>query len=97
MAIVLTQEVNGQAVGDTYNGPAGMVNWLIANGYAKDTSNVRDHTYDTGSTPAEDPTLAINREDPNGTEGLTSDHRVFQFGSTESALTPQVYEITVEV
>lgn len=94
MAIVLTQEVNGQAVGDTYNGPAGMVPWLIEHGYAKDTSNVVDHTNDTDVAPADDPTLAINREDPNGTEGLLSDHRVFQFGSNESTLTPQVYEIT---
>lgn len=93
MAIVLTQEVNGQAVGDTYNGPAGMVDWLIAEGYALDTSNVRDHTNDTGVTPDKDPTLAVNREDPNGTEGLTSDHRSFQFGANESALPPQVYSI----
>jgi hypothetical protein len=94
VAIVLTQEVNGQAVGATYNGPAGMVDWLIAQGYALDTSNVRDHSKDTGADPAEDPTLAVNREDPNGTEGLLSDHRTFQFGATESALPPQVYEIT---
>lgn len=93
MAIVLTQEVNGQAVGDTYNGDSALVPWLIENGYALDTSNVRDHTNDTAVDPTEDPTLAINREDPNGTEGLTSDHRSFQFGSDESVLPPQVYTI----
>jgi hypothetical protein len=93
VAIVLTQEVNGQAVGDTYNGPAGMVPWLIAEGYALDTSNVRDHTNDTGAAPSEDPTLAINREDPNGNAGLPSDHRTFQFGASEGVLPPQVYTI----
>jgi hypothetical protein len=93
VAIVLTQEVNGQAVGDTYDGPADMVPWLIENGYALDTANVRDHTNDTAVAPEDDPTLASNREDPNGTEGLTSDHREFQFGSDESVLQPQVYRI----
>lgn len=102
MAIVLTQEVNGQAVGDTYNGDAALVPWLIENGYALDTSNVRDHTYDTAVAPNQDPTLASNREDPNGTAGLApvsggglqGDSRTFQFGADPTVLKPQVYSIS---
>jgi hypothetical protein len=93
VAIVLTQEVFGQEVGETFSGDSALVPWLIAEGYALDTSNVRDHTYDTAVDPDDDPTLAINREDPNGTEGLPSDHRDFQFGSDESVLPPQIYSI----
>lgn len=94
MAIVLTSEVFGQEVGATFNGDAALVPWLIAEGYAVDTSNVRDHTNDTGVTPAQDPTLATNREDPNGTDGEPSDHRDFQFGGNSTVLPSRVYEIT---
>lgn len=94
MAIVLCQELNGQAVGDTYNGPAGMVPWLLAEGYAKDTSNPTSHISTGAAAPSADPTLAVNREDPNGTAGTATDHRTFQFGSDESVLPPQVYSIT---
>jgi hypothetical protein len=100
VAIVLTQEVNGQAVGATYNGDAALVPWLIAEGYALDTSNVRDHTDDTAVTPAQDPLLASNREEPNGTQGwaaangVQGDSRTFQFGADGTVQKPQVYQIT---
>jgi hypothetical protein len=94
VAIILTQEVNGQDVGDTYNGDAALVPWLVEHGYVKDTSNVRDHTYDTDVPPAQDPTLASNREDPNGDDGLPSDHRDFQFGADGTVLPSRVYTIT---
>lgn len=101
MAIVLTQELNGQAVGATYNGDAALVPWLIENGYALDDSDIRDHTYDTAVAPADDPLLASNREDPNGTAGLApvanglqGDSRTFQFGSDSSVLKPQVYSVS---
>ena len=93
MAIVLCQELNGQAVGDTYNGPAGMVPWLLAEGYAKDTSNPTSHISTGAAPPSADPTLAVNREDPNDTNGLTSDRRDFQFGSDPAVLAAQLYSI----
>jgi hypothetical protein len=94
VAIKLTQELNGQAVGATYNGDAALVPWLIAEGYAVDTSNVRDHAKDTGAPPANDPTLAVNREDPNGYDGDDADHRDFEFGSDSSQLAPRLYSVT---
>ena len=96
MAIVLTQELNGQAVGATYNGDAALVPWLIAEGYALDTSNVHDHTDETAVAPNQDPTLASNREDPNGTRGETTDHRDFEFGSDSSQLAPRLYYLYPE-
>lgn len=93
MAIVLCQELNGQAVGATYNGPAGMVPWLLANGYVKDTSNPTSHISTGGAPPSADPTLAVNREDPNGDLSLPSDHRDPQFGSDPSVLPAQLYSV----
>lgn len=90
MAIVLCQDLNGQLRGATYNGPAGMVPWLLAEGYAKDTSNPTSHISTGAAAPSADPTLAVNREDPNDKYGDADD---FQFG-TDAVLAPRVESIT---
>lgn len=100
MAIILTSEVNGQAVGATYSGDAALVPWLLAVGYALDTSSPTSHISTTAVPPAQDPLLSKNREDPNGdkgqaaVDGVNGDHRDFQFGSNPAVLAAQVYQIT---
>lgn len=100
MAIKLAQEVFGQKVGETYAGPADALPWLEAEGYVYDDTNPTSHLNTTGVPPEDDPTLAVNREDPNGDEGwaavdgVTGDHRDFQFGDDPATQKPQVYQIT---
>ena len=89
MAIVLCQDLNGQLRGATYNGPAGMIPWLLAEGYVQDTSNPTSHISTGAAAPSANPTLAVNREDPNDKYGDADD---FQFG-TDSALAPRVESI----
>lgn len=73
MAIKLAQEVNGQKVGETYSGPAELLPWLKDNGYVYDTTNPTSHINTTQPPPADDPTLAVNREDPSPRE--TTDYQ----------------------
>lgn len=65
MAIVLNQEVYGQAVGATYSGPASLVPWLLLEGYAHDTSTPASHISTTAVLKKDDPTLSVNRERPH--------------------------------
>ena len=62
MAIKLAQEVNGQKVGETYSGPAALLNWLKLEGYVYDDAAAVSHISTSAALPADDPTLAVNRE-----------------------------------
>jgi hypothetical protein len=84
MANKVAQEVNGQQPGATYSGPAALLPFYLVHGYVYDDTNTADLADNTGSTPAQDPTLAVNREDPGDP---------FAFG-TDAALAPYVREIT---
>lgn len=63
MTVTLTSPVFGLNVDDPYTGPEEA--WLLANGYAKQAGYTGPGVSDTGpsgTTPANDPTLAENRE-----------------------------------
>lgn len=65
MAVELTSPVLGQAVGYSYTGE--LEDWLLAQGYAKRVGYTGPGVANTGTTdvvPANDPTLAENREAP---------------------------------
>lgn len=64
MTVELTSPVLGQAVGTTYTGT--LEPWLLAEGYAKQAGYTGPGVSNTGATdiaPADDPTLASNRDD----------------------------------
>jgi len=84
MANKVAQDLNGQRAGDTYSGPAGMLDWYKVHGYVYDDTNTTDLADNTDVVPAKDPTLAVNREDPGDP---------FAFG-TDAALAPYVRELT---
>lgn len=77
MTIKVAQELNGQQPGATYSGPAALQAFYLAHGYIYDDTNTSYLGNNTDTTPANDPTLAVNREDPGD---------AFQFGADESAL-----------
>jgi hypothetical protein len=83
MAIKVAQPVNGQQAGETYSGPAALQPWLLAHGYVYDDTNTTDLADNTDTTPANDPTLSSNREDPGD---------AFQFG-TDATLAPRFESI----
>ena len=65
MAVELTSPVLGLNVGDPYTGT--LESWLLAEGYAKQDGYTGPGVANTGATdvaPADDPTLAENREAP---------------------------------
>lgn len=71
MSVKLTSPALGQVVGYIYTGA--LETWLLANGYAKRDADTTPTSYTgvgvantgaTGDTPANDPTLASNREAP---------------------------------
>jgi hypothetical protein len=80
----VAQPVNGQAVGATYSGDSGVLPWLKAHGYVYDDANSTDLADSTDVADDDDPTLAVNREDPGDT---------FQFG-TDAELAPRVESIS---
>lgn len=84
MANKVAQDLNGQRAGDTYSGPAALLPFYKVLGYVYDDTNTTDLADNTGSTPAQDPTLAVNREDPGDP---------FAFG-TDAALAPYVRSLT---
>jgi hypothetical protein len=84
MAIKVAQPVNGQQAGETYSGPAALQPWLLAHGYVYDDTNTTDLADNTDTTPANDPTLSSNREDPGD---------AFQFG-TDATLAPRFESLT---
>lgn len=84
MAIKLTSPVFGQPAGATFSGPASVVPWLIAEGYAFDDANVTDHINQRAVLPADDPQLAVNREAPGQPFGLSGRLAVV----TASAIVP---------
>lgn len=64
MTVELTSPVLGQAVGTTYTGT--LEPWLLAEGYAKRAGYTGPGVSNTGATdiaPADDPTLASNRDE----------------------------------
>ena len=83
MAIKVAQDLNGQRAGATYSGPAALQAFYLAHGYIYDDTNTTDLADNTDTTPANDPTLAVNREDPGD---------AFQFG-TDTALAPRLESI----
>jgi hypothetical protein len=88
MAVTLTSPAVGQQPGYVYTGP--LEDWLVKNGYALIVGDTTDKSKLTGSTPANDPTLASNREDPNSPAGVADP---FVFG-TDATLTPYVRSLT---
>lgn len=65
MVVTITSEVFGKVPGETYTGP--QEDWLLAQGYASQAAYAGVGVANTGATavtPANDPTLAANREDP---------------------------------
>jgi hypothetical protein len=64
MANKIAQAVNGQAVGDTYNGDANLLPWYKVHGYVYDDTATADQADNTDVAATSDPTLAVNREDP---------------------------------
>ena len=83
MANKVAQGVNGQAPGATYSGDAALLPFYLAHGYVYDDTNTTDLANNTDTTPANDPTLAVNREDPGD---------AFQFG-TDTALAPRLESV----
>lgn len=65
MTVTLTSPVFGKNVGDTYTGT--QEDWLLSQGYAERAGYTGPGVANTGPMtavlPAEDPTLAANRED----------------------------------
>jgi hypothetical protein len=84
MANKVAQDLNGQRAGATYSGPAALLPFYLVHGYVYDDTSTTDKSKNTDTTPANDPTLAVNREDPGDP---------FAFG-TDAALAPYVREIT---
>jgi hypothetical protein len=72
MANIVAQSVNGQAEGATYSGDAGLLPFYLELGYVYDDTNTTDLANNTSVAPDDDPTLAVNREDPGD---------AFQFGT----------------
>lgn len=65
MTVILTSPVLGKSVGENYTGT--MEAWLLANGYARQDGYTGPGVSNTGAVdvaPADDPTLAENREAP---------------------------------
>lgn len=60
MRITTTSDVEGVKAGTKINVPAGRGRWLVDNGYA--TANDSQQPAGVTYSPAEDPTLAVNRE-----------------------------------
>lgn len=83
MANKVAQDLNGQRAGETYSGPAALLPFYLVHGYVYDDTSTTDKAKNTGSTPAQDPTLAVNREDPGDP---------FEFG-VDAALAARVEEI----
>lgn len=72
MANKVAQDLNGQRAGDTYSGPADLLPFYLAHGYVYDDTSTTDKAKNTSVAQADDPTLAVNREDPGD---------AFQFGT----------------
>ena len=94
MPVVLDSPAYGQQVGTTYTGPE--EDWLLANGYAHRagyTGPGVSNTGPAGTTPENDPTLAVNREDAPE-RGITDDPdaKDYQFG-TDEELAPRLESI----
>lgn len=83
MADKVAQDLNGQRAGETYSGPAALLPWYKVHGYVYDDTNTTDLADNTDTTPANDPTLAVNREDPGD---------AFQFG-TDTVLAPRLESV----
>lgn len=67
MSVTLTSPAFGLAAGDTFTGTADQEAWLLAQGYASQAGYTGPGVSNTGATdvtPAQDLTLASNREDP---------------------------------
>lgn len=92
MANKVAQRVNGQAPGDTYAGDANLLPFYLALGYVYDDTSTTSKVNNTSVVPAQDPTLAINREDPLGRDQAYSDD--FQWGS-DAALGARVRKVYV--
>lgn len=81
MPVTLTSEAYGLKVGDTYTGPEEA--WLLSSGYASQDGYTGPGVSNTGATdttPANDPRLKENREDPQDD---------YQFG-TDTELAPRL-------
>lgn len=61
MPVTLHQPAVGLNAGDSYTGP--LEAWLVEEGYADD-GVAADNTDNTGLDAVDDPTLAVNREEP---------------------------------
>jgi hypothetical protein len=87
MTVVLTSPVMGQTVGSNYTGPEEA--WLLANGYASQAGYTGPgvaNTGDASSTPADDLTLASNRE-PHPALSAVGDTGLPDPGKLDPALT----------
>jgi hypothetical protein len=74
MTVTLRSEAFGKLPGETYTGPEEA--WLLAEGYAYQAGYTGPGVSETGPAdvvPANDPTLAVNREDPPGWAGFGED------------------------
>jgi len=96
VTVRLTSAAYGVAPGGTVTLSAAEEKWLVDNGYAHVEPKVAvgpTATY----TPAQDPTLAANREDPASKTGYTS-VPAYQYGAGDAAaLPPRVYSISPNV
>lgn len=89
MANKVAQTVNNQAPGSTYSGDAALLPFYLAHGYVYDDTSTTNKVNNTDTTPANDPTLAVNRENPT-TGPYVAD---YQFG-TDDALAARVTNLT---
>jgi hypothetical protein len=86
MANKVAQSVNGQAPGETYAGDAALLPFYLVHGYVYDDTSTTSKLNNTGvASTSDDPTLAINREEPWDT--------VVKMGSNESAYAARIHSI----
>ena len=86
MANKVAQTVNNQAPGETYAGDANLLPFYLAHGYVYDDTSTTNKLNNTSVVPGQDPTLAVNREDPGDT---------FQWG-LDAALGARVRKVYVD-
>lgn len=83
MANIVAQSVNGQTPLSVYAGDAALLPWLLIHGYVYDDTSTTSKINDTDTTPANDPMLEVNREEPGD---------VYQFG-LDAALAARVFNV----
>lgn len=90
MANKVAQRVNGQAPGEVYAGDANLLPFYLALGYVYDDTSTTSKLNNTSVVPSQDPTLAINREDPLQIGQAYQDD--YQWGA-DSALAARVRKV----